>query len=97
VVAPAAPAAPQTRKYAALDLARKGLLVHPLCWPDQEGQCACHKKHIGRNVGKAPLTDRGYKDASSAMRTVWDSWDEWPDANIGIARMAPDIPGTRTP
>jgi hypothetical protein len=89
----------QPRKYLALALAAKGLKVLPLCWPDRDGNCACAKHHSGHDVGKAPLTHRGYKDASSEVKTIWEWWETWPSANIGIAlaasgviSVAPDSP-----
>lgn len=74
----------QSRKYAALDLARKGLWVIPLCWPDEEGHCACGKGHTGHDIGKAPLTPKGVNDSSNSVKTIWEWWDRWPKANIGI-------------
>jgi len=35
--------------------------------------------------GKVPLTEHGFKDASSSPHQVKVWWDEFPDANIGIA------------
>jgi hypothetical protein len=104
MVAPAAGAAPQpqgdhTRKYAALDLARRGAHIIPLCWPDERGKCACGRGHQGRNVGKAPLTKNGFKDSADAVKTIFEWWDKWPLANIGIdleksglTCIAPDSP-----
>jgi hypothetical protein len=74
----------QSRKSAALDLARKGLWVIPLCWPDEQGKCACPKNHQGHDVGKAPLTPKGVNDSSNSVKTIWEWWDRWPQANIGI-------------
>jgi hypothetical protein len=99
VVSVAAQAAPQTqtpqsRKYLALPLAAKGLEIFPLCCGDAEGKCACPSRknpHTGRDIGKAPFTRQGYKDASSKVATIWNWWDEYPDANIGIALAASGI------
>lgn len=33
---------------------------------------------------KEPLTEHGYKDASTDPETIRDWWAQWPDANIGI-------------
>lgn len=90
---------PQPPKYRALALAAKGLYIIPLCWPDQEGQCACPKHHTGHDIGKAPLTSRGVNDSSQSVREIWDWWDKWPNANIGVdldrsglIAIAPDSP-----
>lgn len=38
-----------------------------------------------RPGGKAPLTRRGFKEATRDERRILHWWDTWPDANIGIA------------
>lgn len=35
--------------------------------------------------GKEPLTANGLKDASNDIATVATWWEQWPDANIGVA------------
>jgi hypothetical protein len=35
--------------------------------------------------GKTPLTNHGFKDASTDPEQVRAWWTQWPDANIGIA------------
>jgi putative DNA primase/helicase len=37
---------------------------------------------------KLPLTEHGYKDASTDERTIQTWWTRWPDANIGVATGA---------
>ncbi len=68
----------------ALDYADKGYYVLPLCWPDEHGACACGRGHTKNEIGKAPLTPRGYLDATRDRATIqrWFSQD-FPDANIG--------------
>lgn len=73
--------------------------VSPLCHPTTDGNCGCGKNHSGQDVGKAPKTRRGHKDASATIRQIWDWWHQWPDANIGInleaaglVVVAPDSP-----
>lgn len=43
-----------------------------------------HVFPVARNT-KIPLTEHGYKDATTdaAVITAW--WDKWPDANVGLA------------
>lgn len=81
----------------ALDLAANGYYVHPLCWPDDDGHCACGRNHDDKEVGKAPLALRGDKDATRDPAIIRDWWERWPDANIGfnleksgILDIAPD-------
>lgn len=71
----------------ALSYASSGWAVLPLCWPDAAGHCACGRKHTGRDIGKAPLTPHGVKDASTDERVVRRYWCT-PDANVGIATGA---------
>ena len=42
-----------------------------------------------RPRGKEPLTDHGFKDATTDPMVLLDWWQRWPDANIGIATGAP--------
>lgn len=34
--------------------------------------------------GKRPLTERGFKDATSAPEIIREMWARWPDANVGV-------------
>ena len=43
----------------------------------------CHPR------SKKPLTQYGFKDATTDLATVGKWWRQWPDANIGIATGAP--------
>jgi hypothetical protein len=88
-----------SKKDAAINLAIKGLKVIPLCWPDEQGQCGCGTGHKGHDVGKAPLTPHGFKDSSNSVRSIWEWWERWPLANIGVdladsglVAVAPDSP-----
>lgn len=74
-----------TLKEAALSYVRRGWAVFPLCWPDELGGCGCGRGHNEKEVGKAPLTNRGVKDATKDEKTVQDWWNRWPSANIAIA------------
>ncbi|MGI8925746.1 MAG: bifunctional DNA primase/polymerase [Tepidiformaceae bacterium] len=39
--------------------------------------------------GKAPLTSRGFKDATTDPATIRRWWGRWPDANLAVATGAP--------
>jgi len=70
----------------ALDYASAGYFVFPLCWPNEDGTCGCGRNHKGKQVGKAPLTSSGWKDASNNPQQVRQWWGQvWPNANIGLA------------
>jgi hypothetical protein len=77
---------------AALAYAAGGWHVLPLCWPDEQGACACGRvlngspaPHEERDAGKAPLTWRGCYDATTDAATIRAWWSRWPQANVGIA------------
>ena len=55
----------------------------PVCWPDLDGKCGCGQHPI--KVGKAPLTDNGFKDAATEPETIRAWWKRWPQANVGVA------------
>lgn len=40
---------------------------------------------------KVPLTEHGFKDATTAPETIRKWWERWPNANIGIATGASDL------
>lgn len=63
---------------------RAGFWVFPLCFPDEHGNCKCGRGHLGRDVGKAPLTPHGLKDATGTLQGVREYWSQWPSANIGL-------------
>jgi hypothetical protein len=69
---------------AALELAGFGWHVHPLCWP-VEGLCGCGRGHVGRDVGKAPVTAHGWKDATVDPDEIRALWEPRPRANVGVA------------
>jgi hypothetical protein len=70
--------------HAAVDLAIRGFWIAPLCWPDNDGTCACHKGHQGHDIGKAPLTPHGIKDSSIRVANLFNWWNQWPLANLAI-------------
>jgi len=69
----------------ALQLAGLGWFVLPVCWPKPAGSCDCPKGHGKKNTGKAPLTPRGVKDATTDRAVIEGWWAEWPSANVGVA------------
>jgi putative DNA primase/helicase len=96
----AAPSPHSSACNVALALAGVGLYVFPCCWPDTEGHCACPRGHAkARDVGKAPLTPHGFKDATQDPATIAAWWAEWPEANVaidlarsGLVMIDPDSP-----
>ena len=69
-------------------LIENGWPILPLCWTDEEGQCACGRGHSDKNSGKAPLTPNGVKNATTDRAQV-DYWaSKWPNANWGVACTA---------
>lgn len=86
------------RLAAALDIARRLGPIFPLCWPNEDGGCACPGEwveekglcvpHEGHDVGKAPigrLVPNGVKGATANTATIERWWDACPDANVGLA------------
>lgn len=69
----------------ALDWVKRGFPVFPCCYPDTNGNCGCGGNHEGRDIGKVPLTEHGFKDATRMQLLVRDYWTKFPNANIGIA------------
>jgi hypothetical protein len=69
---------------AALQCAKLGIPVIPLCWPDANGKCACGRNHTGHDVGKVPLTAHGLKEGTTNEPTVKRWWLQYPRANIGL-------------
>jgi len=73
-------------KAAALEYAQvKRLLGFPVCWPNAELKCGCGRGHTGREIGKAPLTTHGFKDASIEPARINEWWDRYPLANVATA------------
>lgn len=60
---------------------------------DGNGSCGCGhigkngqpEPHVGRDIGKAPLTTHGLNDATLLKVRVREYWTQYPRANIGIA------------
>ena len=69
---------------AALRYAQAGWPVFP-CRPDNP-RCP----HVEKcRVCKTPLTDHGFRDATTDPAVIRAWWKRWPDANVGIATGAP--------
>lgn len=71
----------------AIQYARAGFPIFPLCWPDpaNDYKCGCGRNHEGGNIGKVPLTVDGLKSATTNIGLVQDWWQRWPKANIAYA------------
>src|SRR5262245_34186061 len=69
---------------AALSYARRGWLVLPL-HTARHGACACG--HVPC-PGKHPRTAHGVKEATIDEETIRRWWQQWPEANVGIATGA---------
>ena len=68
---------------AALDYARDGFAVLPL-QATCDGRCSCGREAC-TSPGKHPRTSHGVHDATTDADTIRSWWDQWPDANVGIA------------
>jgi putative DNA primase/helicase len=69
---------------AALQLAKRGFAVFPVCGIEG-GRCTCGNDNCDK-PGKHPFPKtQGFKDASKAPADVKAMWDRHPHANIGIA------------
>lgn len=76
---------PNPKLEKALDYTGRGWFVIPLCWPNEDGMCACPKGHIkDKDVGKAPLLGNNYQHERADQDQVIAWWSTWPEANIGI-------------
>jgi len=65
-----------------------GWHIFPVCWFDDNKKCACgyrdpntHKPHEGNNIGKAPITTHGLKDATTTRAGVDEFIRKYPKAN----------------
>ncbi len=67
---------------AALKYAEMGWWVFPV-HSMRDGKCSCGR--VCGRPGKHPRTSSGSKDASCVAEIITSWWNEWPDANIGIA------------
>lgn len=85
---PALVKTPSTRQ-AALFYADLGWPIFPV-WPMRDGACGCGKPDCA-NPGKHPvggLALHGFKDATTDRDRINRWWNQYPDANIGLATGA---------
>ena len=59
--------------------------MFPIYEPSGIGKCSCGNPDCGRNSGKHPRTEHGFKDATTDPATIKRWWFQWPRTNIGIA------------
>lgn len=85
------------RVRVAKEYAAKGWHVFPVCWPDDDGNCACpgqwvkalkkHIAHTGRNVGKAPIIPQWQNRPDTKSTTTAQGVDafveQFPGCNWG--------------
>ena len=72
-----------TSRGNAQDYARRFGRLLPLCWP-VNGKCGCGRGHQGRDIGKAPLTEHGWHNASSRPREINYWAEQFPGCNWGL-------------
>jgi hypothetical protein len=80
------PTPPSKLEYA-LNCARRGWSVFPVYWVE-DGDCSCSKLNCS-DAGKHPMTKHGLKAATIDAQAIRAWWQQYPDANIGIATGAP--------
>ena len=74
----------KTNMEAALAYAATGFPVFPLHTPRNNGGCSCGNPGC-TSKGKHPRTANGVKDATTDPETIKKMWNNFPDANTGIA------------
>jgi putative DNA primase/helicase len=72
---------------AALKYVATGWPVFPVYSIDDKGRCTCGK-NCDRDAGKHPRTRNGLHAATTNPETIKTWWDQWPEANIGLATGA---------
>jgi len=70
---------------AALDHARRGFAVIPNHHRTSSGACSCGKGADCTSAGKHPRLNDWTENASADEAVVRAWWEQWPQANIGIA------------
>lgn len=74
---------PQMLRYA-LAYARRGVPVLPVYEPIYGGACTCGKPDCP-HPGKHPRPFHGVSEATTDRATISKWWEQWPEANIGLA------------
>jgi putative DNA primase/helicase len=72
----------------ALQYASLGMKVIPLHHIEQNGQCSCGNLNCGNSAGKHPIIKNWQNEASADPQTITNWWQQFPDANVGIATGA---------
>jgi hypothetical protein len=70
---------------AAVAMAEAGWSIFPCHWPIRAVTCSCREGGACANIGKHPLTEHGYHNATAEVDRVVGYWRQWPNANIGAA------------
>ena len=70
----------------ALIYAERGWSVFPVHYP-VEGRCSCGNPDCG-SPAKHPMTEHGYKDATTDPTRIRNWWVRWPKANVAIVTGA---------
>lgn len=76
--------ADKTKLDWALETAAHGLPVFPCHYTLPNGDCSCSKGPECKSKGKHPLTEHGYKEASTDPAVIRAWWKKQPKANIAI-------------
>jgi hypothetical protein len=71
-----------------VDYVARGWPIFPCHWIDR-GRCSCKQDNC-RNPGKHPLTQHGFKAATTDTHMINGWMAEWPNANWAI-RTGPEI------
>ncbi|MFA5928555.1 MAG: bifunctional DNA primase/polymerase, partial [Candidatus Margulisiibacteriota bacterium] len=71
----------------ALEYANSGKYIFPVHYITGTGQCSCGTPDCS-SPGKHPITQHGLKDASDKSDVIKDWWEQYPQANIGLATGA---------
>ena len=74
----------KTNMEAALAYAEAGFPVFPLHTPRNNGGCSCGNPKC-TSIGKHPRSANGVKDATTDPETIKKMWNNFPNANIGLA------------
>lgn len=70
---------------AALATARRGWRVLPVHWLKAPGICSCHTGARCNTAAKHPLISDWVRAATTSGPDIWEWWERWPKANLGIA------------
>jgi hypothetical protein len=73
---------------AALWLAQQGIPVFPCHCPEGLNGCSCNNPRCSK-PGKHPLTQNGFKDATTDLEQIKTWWGQWPEANLAIPTGLP--------